>query len=1473
MRSGEDIGEFWPKGKTLSEVVTEFAHLPLFKDRGERLVGLSQPVAKQRVARALSVWMAERSEEPPAGLALKPKEIALVLYLASEVASERQAILPDELTLFLEDQAFDPITADTARRLRTKACEKIARYLLEPQLVDPTPSAATSRDGHSEGLQFDRSQTRLAREDQREAGVSHKDSLTTFTTALSQYCSDVPSWFPDRLGFAEMKQQVSVTPPRVKGGASPQRDPTSADEGSHSETSELESGASARRLSLDAALRQYQRLVVVGDPGTGKSWATRGIALTLIETIGADSNNAMLPLLILAPRLDEALQGIDLTNLSATDLAPLLVRGMPLPVVSRLAADQREFLVERILSGRPIALLIDGYDEIRSRHPVLNQALPALEAFCMQTTSWFVLTTRPSAVPSRVTTAFGWCTLEPFASREQWLFLERWFVDDRALARRLNGWVREHNREVMRSPLMLSLFCSVVEQGGQPPASEHELWERALLRLATEEERFGEIGQVAEQTRLRLSIAQAIAGCFVADSLAEAVGVSEIESQLRSSADWEALARLSAPTSVIDDLISTGIIAKSINGVSTEIGFLHSSIRDYLIARSLAPKDDWYSRIQLIWSHPEWEPVIGYLGALVEDPGELLAQLTARFATDPLNIARLVAGRALSAAPSAAVPANLAQRIRDELIVLLTSDDVLDRVRAAALLPVIGVADTTELLQRLLNPAVPTPVIASAISALAGNLSAPVQDKLSSLVKTEYFTGAEREAAVEAIADAGTDEALSRLEAFARDDSLPPHVRVAAAMAAWKSFDEEGAAIDIFAEGSAPAVQRVLSERLVADTDRAVVLSQRLQEGSLRLEDAYSRAVLLAGSRTAVGEEVDVAILASLPTNPALDVLKTAAESAFQRIDSEPLYATLLRFMRSSASSRLRWRVAERIATRPEAKALEMWTSLIDAATPTDAGVMAEFLAIEYDSAPEPLRTVVVDALSTTGAPPIVSHAIRRRQEAHREPNDSTLSQAGRDSSASPSDSSDLQSEVPLPNTLEGVLRADLPDLLRYGLVRVLRSQLPDAGRQRDEVSTLTHQVTVSGACTWIDAVPAVAPVLEARLLAAADPDRSLVELARLRARWPGRGSEVAHSSSALDARLLDAGAEAAIAEGDLSSASMLALASLGASSIDDHQPSRAAISVLFASGHATGRAVSTWKQIRSYLGTLRPGSLDQTLLASWIDAGHHLSAVGQRLSSLPGYIRASDPEVAALLLAAGITELSALEAVISWSGCRRAHALLLAARGYAASDAIKSALERASLALDERASSLSAGWPEVVLDSPSQAGKPRVHWSLVTIGSKLLIEGRPTAAVAVFETAVEELPSDPELRNNLGFCRLAIDTVAALDDLNEAKRLFGKPFNVNTANRMLAYFRQSDYRTVIELGDEVFQQGQYQGKAILWDIDDPQVLRHDVDVMLYIIELAERACHMERADDEASKWLKRRASWALRGAEDNIDA
>ena len=412
---------------------------------------------------------------------------------------------------------------------------------------------------------------------------------------------------------------------------------------------------------------------------------------------------------------------------------------------------------------------------------------------------------------------------------------------------------------------------------------------------------------------------------------------------------WQRLAGLIGHTSVIDDLVDSGILRKSVQGVRTDISFLHSAFRDYLIARAISRNDSWHSALPMLWNHPEWEPVIGYLGALVDDPEELLGELLGYFPDDPLNIARLVAGRALAAVAGRMTSPQLAARIRDELLIMLCSRDVWDSVRASSLLPVMNVAGTTDSLRGLLTPSVPSRVIIAAIGALAGSLSPEIQDTLYSVVNANYFIQSEREAAVSAIADNGTEEANIRLQEIAQNGDLPNNVRTTAAIAAWTSFDDNEPSLRILRGTDGTLIQRLLSERIAIDPRKGSELASQVSRGDLVINDGYSKAVILAAGGT--GESLESAyesVLGNLPMNPALRTLLEVTDACLDRCNETPGCATFLHFIASSASDRLRWHVVEYLHDSDQLTPVQGWAELIDDAEPRDAAIMAEFLAADW---------------------------------------------------------------------------------------------------------------------------------------------------------------------------------------------------------------------------------------------------------------------------------------------------------------------------------------------------------------------------------------------------------------------------------------------------------------------------------------------------------------------------------------------
>src|ERR1051326_430225 len=658
-------------------------------------------------------------------------------------------------------------------------------------------------------------------------------AVSNYLERLEGYCSALPAWFPESLHFDEIVQDVAVRPPGSESGED--EEGGGAGTGAPAEADRQVRGRDARtrgpsrRVPWTTALTQLRRVFLIGDPGAGKTWAMRATALRFVQDWYSEPGVALLPILVLAPRLEEQLR--ELRGGAGPDqLIAAVATAMPESIA---AGEGVLTLVEDTLRGRgAVALLIDGYDEIRTERPRLAQRLSDVVELLDADRSCFALASRPSSAPQgRLARVAATCDLQSFAEREQLRFVDCWFADDSELAGRARKWVKDRRLELLRTPLLIALFCAVFgdSKDSPPPESEADLWQRAVTRLASEEDRYEEVREDSELVRLRISLLEDLAGAFVnRDGLRDSIPVASVEGALADLPVWEQLEKLKPASTVTDDLAATGVVQKVSGGREQELVFLHSALRDYLLARFVARTGSWSRRLPLVWAQPEWEPVIGYVGTLLPDPEPLLLSLVARFRDDPLNAARFTAGRILAVTGSD-VSSPRSREVRNQLLILLGSRDTIDRNRSADLLASLQDAETAEMVRSLVDPALPSSVVIADLRTIAGGTSAESIETLCTTARSEIFTAAEQGAAVEALAEMGSDPALDALGELAADPDVKSSARAGAAFYALRLFGDEGPSRSLLAtaDDESRAARRKLAETLAA---QAVVVGDLLED-------------------------------------------------------------------------------------------------------------------------------------------------------------------------------------------------------------------------------------------------------------------------------------------------------------------------------------------------------------------------------------------------------------------------------------------------------------------------------------------------------------------------------------------------------------------------------------------------------------------------------------------------------------------
>jgi hypothetical protein len=1386
------------------------------------LVGGSRQDIRAAVAYVLAQWLSEKRNQQSLmdlGIKLAPLEFEGI----AEILRGGKANKVIYRTYFEQDRK-------TVEDSRDRVARGIAQVLVAVQPerfardTDDVAASPTSRD---------------------HAAV--EDHLA----ALVGYCRSLPRWFPAHLQFTEIQQEVLVRPPSVEASlADHDRDDADhdRDERASHVAKEIDSDSRSRPLPLGAALQRYPSVLLLGRPGSGKSWAAKGRCLSLAEG-RTHGTSVVVPILVVAARLEEQLASLGQT--ASVDLPRVLAESMPEELVVRQGAV--ELVADLLRTGTQVELLIDGYDEVGDERPHLDRHLASIVRLLVASDSRFVMTSRPTSVPpQRVAKLMATMALQAFSEREQLAFVDTWFEGTPDRGEQVKRWVANRRLDLLKTPLLIALLCAVTSHPVDvPPESEPELMYRVLTRLARDEERFDEVEANSELVRLRIAALEQLALSFVTNHrIEESMSGTALEDQHHASPHWKALRKRTARASVIDDLASTGLLQQSLRGQDVEARFLHNEIRDYLIARALKRTATWRTYVPRIWAQPQWESPIAYAAAVLEDPDELLLALERRFDLDPLNTARFVAGRAITLAGQR-LSKERRRRTRDELFIILGSNDAIDRGRAAELLASFHDDDETAAMVRsLINPAVPPRVVEAALRSVAGGDSQASVQVLASCAVDARFTDSEREAAVESLAGVASADALTKLEDIARDPDGDGGVRALAAFESLRRLSEDRVARELLKSMDADSrdARWGLAERIGGQRPSVEEFVDGILSDESAIPDPYCRA-LVASSGAAISA-AKFTLAPAIPINPALDLMTSAVESARTRSEGDPLAVVGARFLLDQRQNdALRWLVATKLAHADDTGAIDFWSNLVREVPAHAKVALVSFLRSEVDALPAALSSELHVAM-TSGRLGAIA------QEEAARPNDEGETRA--DQSDAEGQAESLKEED-LPALADVLSDPTQGGMTQYQQLRVLRRAIPTDGRLLQSASSLTHAVTAVGSTAWIDAQPVVANALEDRLLRSKHQE-ARNELVKLRATWPMRQEEVPDSAESYHSSVLESRAWAALLEENPVEAASMALASIGAETATGRPPTEFTSRVLFGAGTLAGR--DTFEQVRNFLPVFDENGSSAILLRGWLMAAvNPPDNLADHLSTFTPRTFPSEAEFVALRCIAGLGGPEDFNEVNSWSACLTAGRFLQAIALIRREGPVRDRAAAASAAAANRATMLAPGWPPPGPRSPSELGHPRWQRKLVDIAFELLSQDMAPGAVVVFKAALEERPNSANLINNLGFSLVPVDKVEALELLDRAAALYPRPFAVNVANRMLLRFHRGDsddYVEVLRIAEEYKTFaiiGSESSGVFLWDIDDPATLTKFSDAYHYIAELAQRAATAIGESELAQHW------------------
>jgi hypothetical protein len=344
---------------------------------------------------------------------------------------------------------------------------------------------------------------------------------------------------------------------------------------------------------------QHSRMVVLGEPGYGKTWLLRSeahrLASTGLDALKDHGDLDELPIPVWL-RLDELAYALRRSTCGQRPMGAAVVEWLHREY--RLSPRFVRWLGERIDNG-PCVLLLDALDEVTDKadRTALAHTLPGWARTAGN--SRVILTSRLAGYTGPPLDEHDVTTLElvPFSPAEVDRFITAWFKSAQE-ADRLRAQLRDNPaaQGMTRAPLLLTLLCILACDPSDPlPTRRAELYECVLWRFLARTHRPKEQRPTDIQLESTLELLAQIANTFAQRAgWIDLMPLSELLAAIRSAgAAYDELVRRGEAAQDIVTRLSQhdGVLVPagdSTRGRSVPYLFLHRTIHEYLVARCLA---------------------------------------------------------------------------------------------------------------------------------------------------------------------------------------------------------------------------------------------------------------------------------------------------------------------------------------------------------------------------------------------------------------------------------------------------------------------------------------------------------------------------------------------------------------------------------------------------------------------------------------------------------------------------------------------------------------------------------------------------------------------------------------------------------------------------------------------------------------------------------------------------------------------
>jgi HEAT repeat protein/energy-coupling factor transporter ATP-binding protein EcfA2 len=664
-----------------------------------------------------------------------------------------------------------------------------------------------------------------------------------------------------------------------------------------------------RILDAERAVKEFDKLVIVGALGSGKTTLLKHLALKSCKENLEKQERTCVPIPITLREFSE----------SGKDLKQYIDE-----VFEKYQFPKAKEFVEKDLNNGKCQLLLDGFDELATKERQENVAAEIREFMEKYPKCQFIVTSRIAGYHDELR-GFTKLELMEFDDKQIEKFIENWFGETNPKkAKSMLAAIKENEqiKTLARNPLMIAIIAFIYEEDRALPQKRAKLYERCVEVLLSKwdvQKRLKNKYPPEEKEFILRKLA------FYAHSNNKKV-LTEKE-VLREMLRYFSQIQLKKedPKPFLDEIWQRSYLLRQISMDSYD--FLHQSFQEYFTALELKEQEEGISTIINHLLEPWWEePILLYAG-ISKDATALIKRIQKEVPEDIFYSNLMLFGKCVADAEF--TEPSLREKIVNDLWSLYQTAEF-------------------------------APLKEKAINVLALTKPDNIIDSLIKDLKDK--ASAVRESAADALGRIGSDRAIEPLiKAISTDKAS--YVRMSAADALGRIGSERAIEPLIKAistdgavrESAAYALGWIGSERAIEPLIKAISTDE---VSAVRMSAAYALGSI--GSERAIEP-----LIKAISTDEVSDVRWSAAY-ALGSIGSEGAIEPLIKAISTDEDSDVRWSAAYALGRIGSERAIEPLIKAISTDEDSDVQESAAYALgrIGSERAIEPL----IKAISTDKA-------------------------------------------------------------------------------------------------------------------------------------------------------------------------------------------------------------------------------------------------------------------------------------------------------------------------------------------------------------------------------------------------------------------------------------------------------------------------------------------------------------------------